>query len=161
MEALGINIIWIAAYLVIFAVMFFAAAKFVKNILAAYDTRMLEIESGLRNAKEAESLKAESLKSAESEKQAILQEAYKKAQDIVENAKRKEADIEVESMAKAQKIIEDAHAELEALRETNKLEGLQDAKEVITLVVRKAFENLQIDRKTEESLIEESLKKIQ
>jgi F0F1-type ATP synthase membrane subunit b/b' len=157
MEALGINYIWILAYVAIYGVLFYFASKFVKKVLSTVGERQKLIEDGLKNAKEVESLKAEQLKEIDVEKQKVLQEAYKQAQTIIDTAKGKEVKIVEEANKKAETIVTDAQSELDSLKDKSKQEGLKDAKEVIALVVRKAFEGLTIDKKTEEELISKSL----
>lgn len=160
MEALGINLIWIIAYIIIFFLLYFVARKFVTKVLATTEERKRLIEDGLKNAKEAESLKSERLKDVEAEKQKILQDAYKQAQSILDAAKSKENKIVDDAQQKAEVIVAEALNELESLREKSKQEGLKEAKEVIALVVRKAFEGFTIDKKMEEELIETSLKNL-
>jgi F0F1-type ATP synthase membrane subunit b/b' len=160
MEALGINIIWIVAYIIIFFVLYFFVRKFVAKILATYEERKNTIEGGLKNAKEAESLKAERLREAEVEKQKVLQDAYKQAHEIIDAAKSKEGKIVEEAHQKATTIVTDAQSELESLKEKSKQEGLKDAKEVIAYVVGKAFEGFALDKDTEEKIVSKSLENL-
>jgi F0F1-type ATP synthase membrane subunit b/b' len=160
MEALGINFIWISAYIVIFGVLYFFARKFVAKVLTTTEERKNLIEDGLKNAKEAETVKEERLKEADVEKQKLIQETYKQAQVIIETAKTKEKKIIDEAVKKADAIIKEASVELESLKVKSKQDGLHEAKEVISLVVKKAFDGFKLDKKTEEELIEKSLKSI-
>lgn len=160
MEALGINFIWIIAYIIIFGVLYYFAKKFVAKVLLTTEERKNLIEDGLKNAKEAETLKTERLKEAEVEKQKILHDAYKQAQAIIETAKSKEKKVVEEANQRAEAIIVESAANLESLKDKSKQEGLKDAKEVISFVVKKAFDGFALDKKTEEELIEKSLKSI-
>jgi F0F1-type ATP synthase membrane subunit b/b' len=160
MENLGINFIQIISYILIFIILYAFAKKFVNKVLETTEERKRTIENGLRNAEEAQTLKAEKLKEAEQEKQSLISDAYKQAGDIVQHAKSKESQIVEEANTKAQQIIVDAGKELEDLKVKSKNEGLSEAREVISTVVKKSFEGLSIDDKTEEKLVEDALKQV-
>lgn len=160
MENLGINFIQIISYIIIFFVLYFFARKFVTKVIETTEERKRTIEEGLRNAQEAQTLKAEKLKEVEHEKQAVIADAYKQAGDIVQNAKQKEAQIVAEANQKAEQIVVDAGKELEELRVKSKSEGLTEAREVIALVTKKAFEGLSVDESTEEKLVADALKQL-
>jgi F0F1-type ATP synthase membrane subunit b/b' len=62
MENLGINFIQIISYILIFIILYAFAKKFVNKVLETTEERKRTIENGLRNAEEAQTLKAEKLK---------------------------------------------------------------------------------------------------
>lgn len=157
MEKLGINPIQILSYIIIFFALYFLARKFVKKVLDTTDERKKVIEEGLRNAEEANQIKVIKTKEAEAEKEKIIQKAYNHGDEIVSKAKEKESKIIEEARQKAQTVIEENKSELESLKQKSKEEGLKESKEIISLAIKKTFEGLKLDAKTEEKLIEESL----
>jgi F0F1-type ATP synthase membrane subunit b/b' len=157
MDKLGINPIQIIAYIIIFFVLYIFARKFVRKVLETTALRQRIIEEGLENAKKTEVLKAEKLVEAEEEKRAVIQQAYDHANEIIEKTKIKESKIIAEAQEKAKTLLADASTDLEDLRAKKQEEGLKDAKEIISLSIKKAFGNIKIDQATEEKLIQESL----
>jgi len=160
MDKLGINFIQIIAYTIIFFVLYLLAKRFVNKVLATTAERQKTIEEGLENAKQVEQLRAEKLKEIEAEKKEIIQEAYTHANEILEKSKTKEEHLLREAKEKANTLIIEAGKELSELRLKSKEEGLKDAKEIITLAIKKAFSTVHIDQSVEEKLIEESLSQL-
>lgn len=160
MEAFAINPIWIISYTVIFFLLYYFSRKFVYKVLATTEERKMTIEQGLKNAKEAEVLKADKIKEGDVEKQKVLQEAYQHAKEIIQNAKSKEEKIVEEANRTAEALVLQAKAELNTLKEKSQQEGLKEAKDIITIAIKKSFEGFEVDKGTEEKLIEKSLGKL-
>lgn len=160
MENLGINFIQVISYIVIFFLLYIFAKKFIDKTIKTTEERKLQIEEGLRNAEEAHVLKSQKLKEAEQEKQAMISDAYKQAGTIIDGAKEKEVQIIDEAKGNAQQIMVDASKELEEIKIKSKNDGLREAREIISIAVKKSFEGLEIDEKTEQKLIENALNQV-
>lgn len=160
MEALGINLIQILAYIIIFFVLYFFSRKFVHKVLETTEERRKVIEQGLKYAQETEVLKTKAMTEAEKEKTKIIHDAYKHAEDIIEAAKKRDATMDQAARLRAEQLFDSAKEELEEMKVKSRNEGLREAQEIITLVVKKAFDGLAIDKEIEEKLIQVSLKGI-
>lgn len=114
MSSLGIDWKMLVLQGVAFVILVYLLNKFVfPPLMKAVDDRQAAIEASTEAAKEAE----EKAAAAQDEIKAALKEAQQEARDIVETAKdeanAKIADAEEKAKARSEKIIKDAHDQLE------------------------------------------------
>jgi len=157
MEELGINIIQIVAYVIIFFLLYFFTRGFLKKAIDNLENRKKTIEDGIQNAKEAEVLKTQKLGEAEEERKKIIDQAYSEAKEIVDRAKAKEQSIIADASDTKNVFLQQAKKEIEELKERSKHEGLKEANAIISLAIAKAFEGIDLDEKQQEEFIKKSL----
>ena len=160
MENLGINIISVITYILIFVVLYFAVKKFVVRILCIMQERKKIIEKSLKDAKDIENLRLVSITKAEEEREAILKQAYDHAKEVISKAEAREVSLLKSARKKAEEIILNSREEIVALQNKARDDGIKEAKDIIKLAINKSFYNVEIDSILEEKIIEESLKNI-
>jgi F-type H+-transporting ATPase subunit b len=113
LEQLGINPIFLLSQIVNFAVLAFLLRRFAyKPLLDRFEERRQRIEKGLEDARLAEEARA----NAEAERQQILDQARTEAQGIVADATQR-------GDTQATKLVEDAQATAQTIREESRAEA--------------------------------------
>ncbi len=159
-NSLGINGKLLIAQILNFVILLLLLKKFLYNpIVKMLDNRSQTIKKSLDDAKKIE----EELKKTEEKNQEIITAAQAEAKKMVEEAKKNAADEgkrilnEATKQAEAQKT--KAVAEITREKESAKNEIKKEAAELIALAASKVLQT-KIDQKTDKSLIEEAIKRI-
>ncbi len=160
MEELGINLVQIISYVVIFLLLYYFTRRFLKRVLDNIEKRKKIIEEGIRNAVKAQELKEEKLKEAEEEKKEILRKAFIESEDILAKAKSQAESILEKAKQEKEIVLSNAQKEIENLRDQATLEGLSRANEIITLAIQKVFEDVQLSDEDHARIIQQALEKI-
>lgn len=141
---------------VLFILLSYLLINPVRNMLKTRQEKIAaDRDSAIKDRDEAKELKAEydeKLKSINKEAEAIMSEARKKAM-------KNEEKIIAEAKAEAAKIIERANAEIELEKKKAADEMKKEIIEVATIMANKVVA-ASIDQKTQDALIEETLREI-
>ncbi|MCX8035314.1 MAG: ATP synthase F0 subunit B [Candidatus Dojkabacteria bacterium] len=157
MEALGLNLVQIISYTVIFILFYLISKRFLSNIFKIIEERQSTIREGLENAQKAKLLKEEVISEAQKESQKILEQAYLEAKTIINNAKEKEQKIIAEAEKKYEGIILHARDDIEKMREKAKQEGLKEAELIIKYAIQQTFREIQLTEEQHKEFIKKSL----
>lgn len=157
MEALGLNLVQIISYTLIFLLFYLVSKRFLNNIFKIIEERQSTIREGLENAQKAKVLKEEVILEAQKESQKILEQAYQEAKAIINNAKEKEQKIIAEAEKKYEGIILHARDDIEKMKEKVKQEGLKEAESIIKYAINQAFREIQLTEEQHKEFIKKSL----
>ena len=159
MEALGINIVSIMIYILLFAVVYFIINKFLlKSIVSTLEQRQKDIKEGLE-LKNSMEVRMEELTK---EKEKIMAEARNEAKKVVnealEAAKSERKDIFAEAKQEAEQIVEKANQKFDVERE--RLESGLEAR--VEKATRKAVADVYERNKLEidKDLINKAIKQL-
>lgn len=157
MEALGLNLVQIVSYTVIFLLFYIISKRFINNFFKVVEERQSSIREGLENAQKAKVLKEEIVSEAQKESQKILEQAYLEGKNIINNAKEKEQKIIAEAEKKYEGIILHARDDIEKMKEKAKQEGLKEAESIIKYAINQAFREIQLTEEQHKEFIKKSL----
>ena len=158
--ALGIDWRLLILQIVAFLLLVWLLGKFVYPLLMkSVDERQKNIEDAAKAAKEAQKAAAES----EVETAELLTQARKEAAEIVATAKVEAAEIastsEEKARTTAEKIVADAHAQVQKDIEKARRELHDETLELVALATEKII-NKKLDKKADEALIADTLKEV-
>lgn len=160
MAELGINLVQIISYIIIFFLLYFFTKGFLKKIINNLEVRQKTIAEGINNASQAQILKDRKISEAEEEKKEILNKAFTDAESILNNAKRKAEEIIAKAEREKESLLMYTKKEIEENKEKSKFEGLKEANEIIALAIQKAFEGIELTEEQNKKLIESTLNNI-
>ena len=158
--ALGIDWRLLILQIVAFLLLVWLLGKFVYPLLMkSVDERQKNIEDAAKAAKEAQKAAAES----EVETAELLTQARKEAAEIVATAKVEAAEIastsEEKARTTAEKIVADAHAQVQKDIEKARRELHDETLELVALATEKIIHK-KLDKKADEALIADTLKEV-
>lgn len=156
--ALGIDWRLLILQIVAFIILVWLLGKFVYPLLMkAVDQRQADIEAAAKAAKEAQSAATET----QEETARLLDDAKKQAADIVATAKLEATEMvsnsESKARATAEKIVADAHDQLQKDVEAAKRELHNETLNLVALTTEKVVRKTH-DKKADDALIAELLK---
>lgn len=156
--ALGIDWRLLILQVVAFLILVWLLGKFVYPwLMKSVDERQKDIEAAAKAAKKAQESAAES----QAETAELLAEARKEATEIVATAKLEATEMlsasEAKSKSTAEKIVADAHAQIEKDIDKARRELHDETLELIALATEKIVRQ-KMDKKADEALIADLLK---
>lgn len=160
MKELGINLVQIISYVLIFLLLYVFTKRFLNIFFKNLEIRRKQIQEGIENAQKANEILEIRTKEAEKEYEKIIKQAFKESEEIIESAKKRSKEIITEAEIQGKNILEEAKADIKNAQQRAREEGLQEARDIILAIAQKAFEGIKLTKEQEEELIRISLEKI-
>lgn len=160
-SALGIDWALLSVQIIAFLVLVWALGKFVYPwLMKSVDERQKNIEDAAKAAKKAQDAASDS----QAETAELLDQARKEAAEIVSTAKLEASEMnsatEAKAKATAEKIVADAHDQIQKDIEKAKRELHNETLSLIALTTEKVVRR-KVDQKSDEALIADLLKEVQ
>lgn len=160
MAELGINLVHIISYIIIFFVLYLFSRRFLNKLFRNLEERRTLIQQGIDNAARASVLKEEKIKEAEAEREKIIEKAFRESEEILSKAKAKADDIIEKGIRERESLLMYAKQEIDELKERSKNEGLKEARAIISAALKKAFDKIVLSEDQEKEFIEISLENL-
>ena len=160
MEELGVNLIQLISYSLVFFLLFLITRRYISRLFEVVESRKKIIEEGIRNAE----ISAQILSEKEQEGQRAYERKVKEALDeyerIISEARAKYDRIIEEGEVRRKQILDSAQQELDDMRLVAREEGFAMAADIISLAIKKTFQELDIPPEIEEKYIKHTLNKL-
>lgn len=160
MKELGINLVQVISYILIFLLLYAFTKRFLKIFFNNLEVRRKKIQEGIENAQKANEILKIRTKEAEKEYEKIIKQAFKESEEIIQSAQKRAKEIITDAEIRRKNILEEAKTDIQNAQQRAREEGLQEAKEIILAIAQKAFEGIELTKEQEEELIRFSLEKI-
>lgn len=161
MKELGINLVHVISYVLIFIILYLFTKKFLHKTLENLEERKKIIAEGIQNSQKAQEILEKKSKEAQSKYEEILVKAFQDSEKIIQEAQQKASEIIKHANQRKEEILQEGLLYVENAKKTGYEQGLSEAREIISIAIQKTFSEIDLTADQHEKILRTAIERLE